>query len=141
MTRTDHHAAGREDVDWLLSEIEREGVPRGRCERFREMIETIIETGGARRCEVRSALRVHVAGQAVADDLPTPEERVLAAIAVLNPGALRRAQRLDRAVQLVKAGTSRRDLVVILCSRFGCQRREAHRIVDRAVDMAGELKA
>lgn len=141
MTRNDHHAAGREDLEWLIAEMEREGIPRGLRERFRSVITDIIETGGARRCEMRTALRAHVAGQAVADDLPTPEERVLSTIAVINPGALRRAKRIDRAVQLVASGASRRDMVVILCSRFGCQRREAYRIIDRAMDLAEEAKA
>jgi hypothetical protein len=64
---------------------------------------------------------------------------VLGAVAVLNPGALRRAQRLAAAVSMLAAGTPAKDTARLMRARFGVERREAWRIVSMAGDMAGPV--
>ena len=138
MTRSDALAGGRSDVDWLIDEMERQGVPKAGQERLLALISEIIQRGGLRRREVRAALRMHVAGVRVADDLPVPDDATLAAVAVLNPGTLRRAQRLARAVELVSRRMPRREVSAILRGRFGVGYEEACRLIDMASDLAGE---
>ena len=66
---------------------------------------------------------------------------VLGAVAVLNPGALRRAQRLAAAVSMLAVGTPAKDTARLMRARFGVERREAWRIVSMACDMAGPVDA
>ncbi len=63
-------------------------------------------------------------------------DELLGAVALLNPGALRRAQRLSVAVTLLRSGESRADAARLLRVRFAIGRCEAWRIVSMAADMA-----
>lgn len=140
MTRSDAMAGGRSDVDWLIDEMERHDVPKTVQERLLALISEISQRGGLRRCEVRAALRLHVAGARVADDLPVADDATLAAVAVLNPGTLRRAQRLARAVELVSKRMPRREVSAILRGRFGVGKQEACRLIEMACDLAGDVE-
>jgi hypothetical protein len=66
---------------------------------------------------------------------------VLGAVAVLNPGALRRAQRLAAAVSMLAAGTPAKYAVRLMRDRFSIDRVEAWRVVSMASDMAGPVDA
>lgn len=63
-------------------------------------------------------------------------ELLLEAVFVLNPRTGMRAKRLVCAVQMLRAGTSRRDAVAQIQLRFEVGQPEAWRIVDMAADMA-----
>lgn len=61
---------------------------------------------------------------------------VLEAVFLLNPRTGERARRLVCAVQLLRAGTEKKDAVLQIRQRFGVGWHAAWRVVDMAADMA-----
>jgi hypothetical protein len=64
-------------------------------------------------------------------------EALIEAVALLSPRTLERARRLTCAVELLRAGKSRREACVIIQGRFFVCQSSAWRLVDIAADVAG----
>ena len=67
-------------------------------------------------------------------------ELLLEAVFVLNPRTGARARRLVCAVQLLRSGLSRRDVVSQIQERFSVAQPVAWRVVNMAADMALQEK-
>ncbi len=63
-----------------------------------------------------------------------------ALLELIDPRVIERARRLEVAMQLLRAGHARREVVVLMRQRFGIAQPLAWRIVDKANDMAGPVK-
>lgn len=91
MTRNDHRADGPSDIDWLLLEMEREGLRRSQVERLLQLLAQITDGRGLRRCEVRAALRRHVAGSMLQITDATDARRRLPALLQVSKRTAERA--------------------------------------------------
>lgn len=58
----------------------------------------------------------------------------------LNPRTAARARRLAVAVELLRKGVKRREVSMQIRARFGVTRLTAWRVVDFAVDIAGDIE-
>ena len=64
-------------------------------------------------------------------------EALIEAVFLLSPRTLERARRLTCAVELLRAGKSRREVCVIIQGRYRVCQSNAWRLVDMAADIAG----
>lgn len=62
-----------------------------------------------------------------------------ALLELIDPRVIERARRLEVAMQLLRAGSTRREASGLIQARFGVTQQVAWRIVDRAFDMAGPI--
>jgi hypothetical protein len=67
-------------------------------------------------------------------------EALIEAVFLLSPRTLERARRLTCAVDLLRAGKSRREVCVIIQGRYQVCQSNAWRVVDMADDIAGPLR-
>lgn len=66
-------------------------------------------------------------------------EAILEAVSVLSPRTLDRARRLACAVNLLRAGKTRRESCAIIQDRYMVCQSNAWRLVDMAADLAGPV--
>jgi hypothetical protein len=66
-------------------------------------------------------------------------DALIEAVCLLSPRTLERARRLNCAVDLLRAGKSRREVCVIIQGRYRVCQSNAWRLVDMAADVAGPL--
>jgi hypothetical protein len=69
----------------------------------------------------------------------TQTDELLECIAALNPGAMQRAKRLVMAITMLRTGHTPKEARALLQRRSGCQKVEAWRLVEMALDMAGPV--
>lgn len=65
---------------------------------------------------------------------------ILELVHTIDPRVLERARRLETAMRLLRSGHTRRECSGLIRAQFSISQASAWRIVDMAVDMAGEVK-